>query len=198
MARRTPKSLLACAVALALGGCGGGGDGTIPPDEADNLLNQLAALQDDVSRGDCDTAKQHAEEFKTGVNELPNDVDPDVASELTKAAANLEDLAADPSQCAGSGTTGESGVDATDTTEPDTTEAEPATTTTDTTTTEPDTTSEDTTDEPADETPPPESGNQGGDEGGDVSPAPGGNVTPTPSGGLQPPSGGVTPGGGGK
>ena len=187
MRGRLPIPLLVCALALTLAGCGSGDDGTIPPDDANNLLNQVEAVKNDVESGDCETAKQHAQELVAGVNALPNDVDPDVASELTKAAFNLTQLASTDCE------EGTSGITGLDTTETDTTATQTETTqpeTTTTTTTEPETTTS-TEEQPEEPPAPPGGGNEGGNEGG-------GNVNPTPGGGgLVPPSGGVEPGGGG-
>jgi hypothetical protein len=183
------KSLLVCVFALALAGCGSD-DGTIPPEDADNLLNQVEAVRSAAEGGLCDRAQDHAQEFVDGVNALPNDVDPEVASELTKAATNLEDLAASPSQCTETetGATGLPGVEPTDTT--DTTETvEPETTTTETTSTDEEKPEEEEPEETTTIEPPPDeepeedpsqappTGSQGGGGGG-----------PT-SGGLEPPTG---------
>jgi hypothetical protein len=186
------KSLLVCAFALALAGCGSD-DGTIPPEDADNLLNQVEAVRSAAEGGLCDRAQDHAQEFVDGVNALPNDVDPEVASELTKAATNLEDLAASPSQCTETetGATGLPGVEPTDTTDTtDTTETvEPETTTTETTSTDEEKPEEEEPEETTTIEPPPDeepeedpsqappTGSQGGGGGG-----------PT-SGGLEPPTG---------
>ena len=179
--------LLVCGFALALAGCGSDEDGTIPPDDADNLLNQVEAVQSAVEEGNCELAEDHAAELITTVNNLPNDVDTEVASELTRAADNLRGMTADPDECA-SGTSGVGGVQPIDTTDTETTE-EPETTTT-TTTTEEETTTEEPPpeeEEPQPQEPaepaPPAGGNQGGGQGG-------GTGGPTQSGGLEVPSGG--------
>jgi hypothetical protein len=190
MRGRLRNPLLVCGIALTLAGCGGGGDGTIPPSDAENLLNQLEAVQNDVQSGDCDTAAQHTQEFIAGVNALPKGVDPQVESELTKAADNLRTMVSDPTECA-IGTTGNTGLETTDTTATDTTDTEttaPETTVTETTTPEEETT---TQEEPAEQPPAPTGGgNEGGDQGGgDTSPPPSGGE-PSQSGGLEVPSGG--------
>ena len=179
--------LLVCGFALALAGCGSDEVGTIPPDEANNLLAVLAAVEKYADEGNCELAQSQAAEFISRVNALPNDVDNEVAGELTKAATNLDDLAAN--DCT---ETGASGLDEVqpDTTEPETTE--PETTVTETTTPEEETTTEE---QPAEEEQQPEEeqpaepaggGQDQGDQGGTV----------TPGGGAAPPSGGVEPGGG--
>jgi hypothetical protein len=181
-------SLLVCAFALGFSACGGDDDGTIPPDDADNLLNQVEAVKDAVDEGNCELAQDHAQELISVVNNLPNEVDSKVASELTKAASNLDELAADPTECV-SGASGVTGPQTTDTTETDTTEpetTEPETTTT-TTTTEEETTTEETPQEPE---PPAGGGNQGDQGGGNTTSPPPTGGAPSPSGGLEPPSGG--------
>ena len=181
--------LLVCGFALALAGCGSDEEGTIPPNDADNLLNQVEAVQTAVNEGNCELAADHAQELITTVNNLPSDVDNEVASELTKAADNLRGMTADPDECT-TGASGIEGVQPTDTTETETTE--PETTVTETTTPEEETTTEEEPEEsgqqpPEEEQPtPPAEGDQGG--GG------GGGGAPTQSGGLEVPSGG---GGGG-
>jgi hypothetical protein len=172
-----------CVFALALVGCGSSNDGTIPPDDANTLLDNLAAVQSDIAAGDCPLAQGHAQEVVDAVNALPGSVDPKVAGELTRAATHLQELAADPTQCA-TGATGESGATSTPSTT-STTESVPtttSTTSTTTTTTEPDTS---TTDAGG-------GGNQDQGNGQEVTP-PSGNQNP-PSGGdggAEPPSGGV-------
>jgi len=186
MRARLPICLLVCGFALALAGCGSDDDGTIPPDDAEGLLTVLAAVEKYADEGNCELAQSQAAEFISRVNALPNDVDPEVAGELTKAATNLDGLAAN--DCT---ETGASGLDEV---QPDTTEAEPTepeTTVTETTTPEEETTTEEP---PAEEEQPEEDqpaepaggGQDEGDQGG----------SPTPGGGTAPPSGGVEPGGG--
>ena len=195
MAGRTRISLLVCLFAFGLAGCGSN-DGTIPSEQAGDMLALLDALQSDVQDGQCDHVTGTAEEFSSRVQNLPSDVDSDVRNALTKAAAHLDELAAAPSACtpAETGATGPSDVQTT----PDTTTTEETTpttteeTTTTTTTDEEAPTKPDNTDTgngPApDQAPaPPTDQGQGQGEGGDT-----GN-----GGGVSPPSGGVTPGGSG-
>jgi hypothetical protein len=182
MRRRTAIPLLSCAFALALAGCGSD-DGTIPEDQGQSLLGVLAATEEAVSSGDCERAQEFAQEFVSQTEQLPDSVDPEVAEELTNAGTNLEDLAANPDQCA----TGASGFDE-EQPEVSVPEEEPETTTTDeteTTTEEPETTTEEP--EPTEEPTPTEQ-----------EPPSGGPTQQPPSGpgGGAPPSGGVQPGGG--
>jgi hypothetical protein len=181
MRHRTRIPLLVCVFALALVGCGSSDKGTIPPNDANTLLDNLAAVQSDIASGDCLLAEGHAQEVVDAVNGLPSSVDPKVAGELTKAATHLKELAADPTQCA-TGATGETTVPTTSSTS--TTESVPPTTSTTTTPTEPDTS---TTDESA-------GGSQNQAGGQDLTP-PTGNQDQPSGGAGEPPSGGVGAGG---
>ena len=193
MRGRTHISLLVCVSALTLAACGGDDGGTIPPDEADNLLSQLEAVQGYVDDGDCLHAEQQVAELINQVNALPSDVDPKVESELTKAADNLRGMTADPTQCGASGITGAQPTEETDTTDTETTE--PETTVTETTTPEEETTTEEQPEEeqPQEQQPPEEQPEE------QPTPAPGGGqsggTSPTQSGGLEVPDG--SGGGGG-
>ncbi len=157
-------SLLVAFVALALAGCGGGDDGTIPQENGDALLTSLDALQSDFESGDCETIDLRAAEVQDQIEALPAAVDPEVRSGLEDAAAQLATLSADPPECTESGATGES-------------EAEPTSeneVSTSTTTTEPEPEPEETTTEeepaPAEETEPapeqPAEEDDSGDGGG--------------------------------
>jgi hypothetical protein len=188
MAGRKRISLLSCASALAIAGCGSG-DGTIPQDKSDQLLNLLTATEGAITEGECERAQGFAQEFIAEVGDLPPEVDPEVAEELTTAAGNLDQLAGEPGECTETGASGATG-ETTTTTEETTTE-EPETTTT---TTEETTTDETTTEEPEEEEP---------EEEPEPTPEPQPEPEPQPGGGggasdggLEPPSGGVEPGGG--
>jgi hypothetical protein len=167
-------------LALAISGCGSGNDGTIPPNDAETLLNLLSAVQTEAAQGECELAQDHAQEFVSAVGNLPSDVDPKVADELDSAATNLDQLAKDPSECTEAGASGELGdqpaTSTTSTVAPETTTEETTTTEESTTTLEPPTGQQG---EP-DQQPPAGGQDQGGSTGGD-------------SGG--PASGGVTGGG---
>lgn len=157
---RTTCALALAACALALGACGNDDEGTIPREQGEVLLAQLAAVEDAVDNGLCDAARSSAVEFAAAVSELPEDVDADVRAALVEASANLAELADDPSQC----TPADTGT--TDVVEPTTT---PTTSSTTSSTTE-ETTTEEHEEEPEDrpgkgppETPP------GHDDSGDGS-----------------------------
>jgi hypothetical protein len=194
MAGRTRISLLVCLFAFGLAGCGSN-DGTIPSEQAGDMLALLDALQSDVQDGQCDHVTGTAQEFSSRVQNLPSDVDSDVRNALTKAAAHLDELAAAPSACTPveTGATGPSDVETT----PDTTTTEETT---------PTTTEETTTTTTTDEEAPTEPDNNGSGNGSgngeppDQAPAPPtdqgqGGDTGDNGGGVSPPSGGVTPGG---
>ncbi len=187
MPRRVPICLLSCVFALAFASCGSSTDGTIPPDDAETLLTLVAAVQSDVNNGECDRARDHAQELVSEVDQLPNEVDPDVADELAKAATNLEGLS--QTDCTETGASGASGVATTPTTSSTTTEV----TTTPTTTEETSTTTSTTTDEqPTEDTNQEAPTGQGTDQGGQTGT---GDTGGGQTGGSGPASGGVTGGG---
>ncbi len=181
MARRPRISLLSCVFALALAGCGSSDDGTIPPDDASELLSLLAAVEQEANSGSCEIAQGLAQEFVTSVNDLPNDVDPKVAGELTKAATNLEGLTEQPGECPETGATGEFGDQSTTSTT-STVTTEPTTTEETTTDDEPTTTEEPTEEQPSEDPnpEPPAGGGPSGETGGGT----GGGGTGSPSGGV--------------
>jgi hypothetical protein len=180
MLGRTPIALLAGVFVIALGGCGGGDDGTIPPSDSTKLLTLLSQLQSYVSTGDCALAEDAAADLTAAVNALPDGVDPEVETALAKGTDHLAELTKDPTQCADGGATGDTGVQTTDessTTTPDT----PTTTSTTTTTTDEPTPPEDTGEQPPD----------GQDNGPTTPPADNGG----PNGGGNPGAGGPASGG---
>ena len=134
MRGRTPKTLLACVLAIAIAGCGGNDEGTIPSDQADQLLTQLDAMQNDIETGNCALIDDHAKSFAIRVSQLPEDVDPEVRKGLTEASAQVVDLSDEPGQCETvTGASGPEGAEEETTTteeEPTTTEEETTTTTT--------------------------------------------------------------------
>ena len=191
MAGRTQISLLLCAFAFGIAGCGGSSDGSIPQEQAGDLLALLDTLQNDVQAGECDHVTGTADEFASRVQQLPPDVDSDVRNELTKAAAHLDQLAGEASSCTPveTGASGPAGLETTtETTTPD------ETTTTSTT--------EETTTTTTDEAPPTEPQGNGGGNGQqpDEAPAPPSDnqgQDGSGGGGVSPSTGGVGPGGGG-
>jgi hypothetical protein len=181
MLGRTRIALLAAVFAIAISGCGGsdGGDGSIPMENSDTLLNLLAHLKEQISNNECTLAVDTAKDVTAAVGNLPSNVDPDVHEALTKSSEHLVALAEDPNSC-NEGTTGEGGVLPTDTSTP-----------TETTSTDTSTTS--TTDEPSaptdtGETPPtgqnqtPPAGDNGDGQTGDQGAGNGG----APTGGVEP------------
>jgi hypothetical protein len=193
MAGRTQISLLLCAFAFGIAGCGGSSEGSIPQEQAGDMLALLDTLQTDVQAGECDHVTGTADEFASRVQQLPSEVDSDVRNELTKAAAHLDELAGEASSCTPveTGATDPAGVETTtETTTPEETTPTSTTDETTTTTTEEAPPTEPEGNGPGDGQPPdealapPPSDNEG--QGG------------PPSGGPSPPStGGVGPGGGG-
>lgn len=189
MPPRTRIALLAGVFAIAIGGCGSGDNGTIPPQNSEELLNVLTQIETLVETGDCTLAAGRVTELTDAINQLPDDVDPEVQSALTKGASNLLALTKDPDNCTGEGATDEGGVEPLESTSTSTTTTATSTTTVpeDTSTTE-ETQEEPPADQPTqdNETPPAgdtgDNGNQGdqGDQGGG---------TGGPSGGVDVPGG---------
>jgi hypothetical protein len=177
MPRRTQIALLAGVFAIAIGGCGGD-NGTIPTQDSEELLNMLAQVESLVETGDCAVAATSAGQLTDAINELPEDVDPEVQSALTKGASNLLALTKDPDNCTGEGNTGEEGAQTTETETTESSTTETATSTVEQTS---------TIEEPTEETQP-------------VEPTEGNQAPPTVDGSDQGPQGGgpgATGGGGG-
>ena len=143
---RTTCALAVAACVFAFGACGNDDESTIPREEGEVLLAQLAAIEDAVGNGLCEAARSSAVEFATAVSELPEEVDPEVRAALVEASANLAELADDPTQCK-SADTGTTDV------------VEPTTPPTTSTTTTSSTTEETTTEEPEEEEPEDKPGN---------------------------------------
>jgi hypothetical protein len=191
MLGRTRIALLAGVFALGIAGCGGN-DGTIPPDNSQQLQNMLTLLQHQIDTGDCAGAQDSATEIDDAVAKLPDSVDPEVQDALSKGAENLTELSKDPSQC-NTGASGEEGAQTSTTSTTSTTTTETTSSTPETTTETTSTTPEDTppaNTPPGHETPSP----------GNVTPPGGGNETGGPRGGDEggPASGGIVPPGQGR
>jgi hypothetical protein len=125
-----------CAIVLAA--CGSDdGDGTIPPESAQALIQSLEDARGEQSQGDCQGVADAAGNLLTQIDQLPDSVDPEVRRALVEGANNLRGLGEDEANCGGTGPTGQEGPKTTDTTTtaPTTTEETTSTTTTETTTT---------------------------------------------------------------
>jgi hypothetical protein len=169
MRKRLAAVIAIAVIGAATAGCGSNDiDGTIPQEDADQLISDLDAIESASASNDCASAEARAQDFKEHVDALPATSGVALKEALRGAGDNLEQLVRDP--CA-SGATGESGQEPSDsqsgTSPPEPTTTEPTTTTAPTTTTSPSRT----------QPPPPPSGGQGGDDG-------------------PPPSGGGSQGGG--
>jgi hypothetical protein len=178
--------LASAATIAALAGCGSSGiKGTLTPDEANQLLADLTAVQDAAARGDCSAAASKAREFKSAVDGLPATAGTELKDALRGAGDQLVTLASDPSKCNPSGATGASG-------------SQPASSSsTPTTTPPPDTnsTTSSTSTTSTKEPPPPPGGGGNPDGGGNGSGGGGGGGPPT--GGTGGGTGGTGAGGGG-
>jgi hypothetical protein len=169
MRRALTSTLVVLAVAVP--GCGGGGDEpTIPRDEANRLVELLQQAQ--IAGGDqdrCDTLLSLVPRIESEVANLPSSVDDDTRQTLEDGVDNLGENAR--SECAG--------VDETETTETETTPTE---------TTEPEPTTTETVPPPTttEEEPPPPTTTE------EEPPPP----TEPPEEPTVPPSGGTPPGNG--
>ena len=157
-ARSTCAAAIA-ACALTLAACGGDDEGTIPREQGETLLAQLAEVERSVDTRNCDAARATADEFVATVSGLPAEVGQDVKAKLLEAGKQLEELAADPTQCE------EPDTGTTDTGTTSTTSTTETTSTTDDTTTD-ETTTHETTEPPSDPGGPPEDTPGNGDPGG--------------------------------
>jgi hypothetical protein len=134
--RRATKPLLVIVAAALLAGCGSDEEGTIPAENADNLINLLNAVEDAAADQNCEFAADYASQFVDAVNELPAEVDDEVKEGLREAGQQMTELSQDPEQCdPDAGASGEDGPEEETTSTTSTTE-EPETTTTTTTTEE--------------------------------------------------------------
>ena len=91
---RSALSLLAAAVALGLGACGGNTEGGIPPSDADTLRQELGDVERFVERGDCDEVDGQVRQVRNAVAELPNSVDPALTENLNEGVTRLESVVA--------------------------------------------------------------------------------------------------------
>ena len=114
------NAVLGAVAATAIAGCGSD-DGTIPPDNASNLISQLDAIESNFENQECEQALDHAETFKSNVNLLPASVEDEVKEGLQQTADRLVNLA--ESDCeTPEGTTDIGGAVEPDTTDEETTE----------------------------------------------------------------------------
>ena len=98
---RTGRIALALALAaggLTLGACGEDDEGTIPPDDADALLQEVDNLQQNVDGGDCSLAAGTADRLFEQVRLLPKEVGQETKQDLFNLVTNLENLVDE--QCA--------------------------------------------------------------------------------------------------
>jgi hypothetical protein len=177
------------AVGLAIAGCGSSDiDGTIPQEDADQLVSDLDAIEAANASHDCRSAQARTREFLQHVDELPATSGVALKEALRGAGDNLEQLVDDP---CGAGATGESGQQATDSESSDTGSTPPTTPPASSTTPTPSTTPS-RTEPPA---PPGDGQGQGGDEGAPPSDQGGGSQGGNDQGGGS--QGGGTGGTGG-
>jgi hypothetical protein len=170
-----PVVALALGAALAVGivSCGGRDEqGLLPGENAQQIVDNLNQVEQDVANGDCDAAAENAAEVQSQIDALGDDVNAQLRQRLEEGADELVTLV--PEQCEEATTP----IETTTTTEETTTDEEPTTTDeeeTTTTTTSPTTTTTTTTPTspivPAPGTgggvAPPGQGDEGSGDGGD-------------------------------
>jgi hypothetical protein len=129
--RPGPRSLAPVLAALALGvaACGSEVEKTIPPDNADAMLNLLEQVKASADAGNCQIAENGVTQLIDEVNALPAEVGPKTKDDLRRMVDSLGDLVQDPSQCK-EPDTGPTGLE--ETTSVDTTTSTSTTTTTST------------------------------------------------------------------
>jgi hypothetical protein len=147
------------ALVAAISGCGSDDvSGTIPQDDAQQLIADLNAVEAAAASQNCATAEARAQEFVEHVNELPAPSGEALKATLREAGGNLEQLVREPCASGATGLTGEQ-----PTSKPTTSEEATQTTTATSATT--------TTSTPTDEETPPagpsgEGNGNGGENGG--------------------------------
>lgn len=109
------RSVLAAIASLCLmaaaAACGSSdGDGTIPADEGQALLERLNAIEAAVNEGNCDTARSEAERLFQDIKTLPDDVSEADREALERAGRNLVELTREQCEEPETGPTGESEV----------------------------------------------------------------------------------------
>lgn len=154
---RIAPALALVGATAGLAACGAGdGAGTIPPQSADAMIEQLDRVQSNVEDGNCSLAAGAVSQLSQQVNLLPIQVGTKTKDELRRLVGNLGELVNDPTQCKepDTGPSDETSVATTSST----TTPPPTSTTTSTTTT--------TSSQPPDQPP---------NEGGNGPPGPEGN-----------------------
>ncbi len=88
--RKTTRAfaVLAAVVGLALAGCGGSSDGTIPQDQADELSRTVEQARDYFDNGRCDEADSALADAQQQIDSL--DASSDVRDGLSQLADNLD------------------------------------------------------------------------------------------------------------
>ena len=101
--RRARKIVAIAVIAAASAGAVGCGDNSnqasIPPDDAQQLIDKLDEIRSNIDQGSCFVASDKTDEFVSEVEALPSDVNGDVKQALESGAANLQNLLADPNEC---------------------------------------------------------------------------------------------------
>jgi hypothetical protein len=170
--RALPVLALALGAVLAFGlvSCGSDDEGLLPGDNAQQIVDNLNQVEQDVDNGDCESAAANAEEVQVQIDELGSGVDSQLRQRLSEGAEQLQQVIADSCVATATIPTVETTTEPTTTEETTTDEEEPDTTTTTTApTTTTTTTAPTTTVPPTGGTPddggvvPPDGSGEGGD-----------------------------------
>jgi hypothetical protein len=97
---RPGRIALALALAtgsVALAACGDDGGGTIPPTNADQMIQQVDQIEAALEQGECTSAQTDVSQLEGAIFTLPKEVGVQTKEDLRDLATNLGNLVA--SQC---------------------------------------------------------------------------------------------------
>jgi hypothetical protein len=191
--KRLAVLIAIAALAAAVAGCGSDEiGGTLTPEQATRLNDDLDAVQDATGANQCSTARSAVRDYRTDVFELPSEAGTELKAALQDGGQQLSSLVAD--QCGtAAGATGSSGEQPAG--------SQSSNDSTSSTTSTPTTTTPDPTSAPTEEPPSPPgggngnglgNGNAGGNGNGQANGNPGGGNT---GGGSTDGTGGIGVGG---
>jgi hypothetical protein len=94
---RKALALALAAGALTLAACGDDESGTIPPANADQMVQQVDQIEAAVEQGECTSAQTDVSQLEGAIFTLPKEVGTKTKEDLRDLATNLSNLVA--SQC---------------------------------------------------------------------------------------------------
>jgi hypothetical protein len=89
---RTALALALAAGAVTLAACGDDEGGTIPPANADQMIDQVDQIETAVEQGECTSAQTDVSQLQGAIFSLPKDVGVDTKNDLRDLATNLGNL----------------------------------------------------------------------------------------------------------